>query len=111
MNNNVILNKKVVKTNIVFNSAGHYNTGGKYMMGYGGYGYGMMGFGWGFLMMIVILVAVIFSIIALVRFLQRTSPNPSSNIGNKAMEILNERYARGEISDEEYKRKKAELKT
>ena len=35
--------------------------------------------------------------------------NMSTNSGN-AMNILNERYARGEIQDDEYQRKKAELR-
>ena len=83
----------------------------KYMMRYGGYGYGMMGFGWGFIMMIGILILIILAVVALIRFVQRSSPNSSINSGSKALEILNERYARGEISDEEYKTKKAVLKT
>lgn len=81
------------------------------MMRYGSYGYGMMGFGWGLIMMIVIFVFFILGIFTLVRYLQRTGPNSSGNVGSKAIEILNERYARGEITDEEYMKKKAEIKT
>jgi len=81
------------------------------MMRYGGYGYGMMGFGWGFIMMIGILILIILAVVALIRFVQRSNLNSSINSGSKALEILNERYARGEISDEEYKTKKAVLKT
>jgi Predicted membrane protein len=81
------------------------------MMRYGSYGYGMMGFGWGFIMMAGILIVFILGILALIRFIQRTGPNSSGNMRNTALEILNERYARGEITDEEYKQKKAEIKS
>lgn len=79
------------------------------MMGYGGYGYGMMGYGWGWLMMIGIFILVVLGIIALIRYLQQ-SARPDRQVTVKtALDILNERYARGEISDEEYQRKKAEV--
>lgn len=35
--------------------------------------------------------------------------SPSENLNNKALGILAERYAKGEIDDEEYKKKKEEL--
>jgi putative membrane protein len=35
--------------------------------------------------------------------------NTSANPGGQALNILNERYARGEINDEEYQHKKAVL--
>lgn len=79
------------------------------MMGYGGYGYGMMGYGWGWLMMIGIFILVVLGIVALIRYLQQ-SARPDTQVRSKtALDILNERYARGEISDEEYQRKKAEV--
>lgn len=74
-----------------------------------GYGYGMMGYGWGWLMMIGIFILVVLGIIALIRYLQK-SVQPDRQVRDKtALDILNERYARGEISDEEYQRKKAEV--
>ncbi len=81
------------------------------MMGYGGYGYGMMGYGWGWIIMLGILIIVVLGIIALFRYLQHPGTAYRNDLSNKAIDILNERYARGEISDEEYKRKKAEMKT
>lgn len=79
------------------------------MMGYGGYGYGMMGYGWGWLMMIGIFILVVLGIIALIRYLQQ-SARPDRQVTSKtALDILNERYARGEMSDEEYQRKKADV--
>lgn len=80
------------------------------MMGYGGYGYGMMGYGWGWIMMIGVLVIVVLGVLALFRYLQHPSSTSRNNASNSALDILNERYARGEISDEEYKRKKTEMK-
>lgn len=81
------------------------------MMGYNGYGYGMMGYGWGWIMMIGIFIIVVLGIIALFRFLQQSRPISSTDPSSRAIDILNEKYARGEISDEEYKRKKAEMKS
>lgn len=80
------------------------------MMGYGGYGYGMMGYGWSWIMMVGVFVIVVLGIIALFRYLQNSSNSSSQTLGNSALDILNERYARGELSDEEYLKKKAEIK-
>jgi len=79
------------------------------MMGYGGYGYGMMGYGWGWLMMIGIFILVVLGIIALIRYLQQSVHTDRQTIAKTALDILNERYARGEIADEEYRAKKAEI--
>lgn len=78
------------------------------MMGYGGYG--MMGYGWGWLMMIGVVALTILGIVALVRYLQNLGRPNYQSAGNNALNILNERYAKGEISEEEYKSKKAEIK-
>lgn len=80
------------------------------MMGYNGYGYGMMGYGWGWIMMLAILALVVLGIIALVKYLQQSGTAARHDMGNKALDLLNERYARGEISEEEYKRKKESIK-
>ncbi len=75
-----------------------------------GNGYYMMGWGWlaGVLVLVVVVVAVIF----IVRMLQgRTStfsgsatfPQPPAAGGVKtAREVLDERYAKGDLSTEEY---------
>jgi putative membrane protein len=76
------------------------------MMGY--YGYGVMGFG--MIMMAVMGVIAVLVIVALVRYIQRSGgSHANSNINNSALSILDERYAKGEISDEEYKKKKTEI--
>ena len=80
------------------------------MMGYGGYGgYGMMGYGWGWLMMIGVVILVVLGIVVLFRYLQSSGKPTSRTSGSNALDILNERYARGEISNEEYNRTKADI--
>lgn len=77
----------------------------------GGYG-GMMGdFGNGFwgvgvigmVLQLAILIGVIYFIVHLAR---RFTHQQHSNKPNNALEILEERYARGEISEEEFKKMK-----
>ncbi|MDA3650144.1 SHOCT domain-containing protein [Saccharopolyspora indica] len=68
------------------------------------------GGGWGLLGMMVMTVGmvlfwvlVIVAIIALVRYLQRSARADSG--GTRAEEVLAERFARGEIDEEEYRRR------
>ena len=85
--------------------------------GWQGGGWGMMGpwmmggFGWGWFMPIIMIVfwgLVIWGIVALVRGLS-TGSGGSSTQADSALEILKRRYARGEITKEEYEEKKKEL--
>lgn len=86
-------------------------------MGYGyGSGYGMMDgwFGGGIFMMMFMLifgVAVIVGVIYLVRWLvvHQHLTTPQKPMENTALEILKQRYARGEISHEEFEKMKANL--
>ncbi|MGB4661202.1 MAG: SHOCT domain-containing protein, partial [Mobilitalea sp.] len=69
----------------------------------------MMGYGWGWFMMIGVVVLTVLGIVALINYLQLSSKtNERSN--NNALNILNERYASGEITEEEYNQKKSQLK-
>lgn len=73
--------------------------------GQGFYRFGMMsGFGWvGMLICLIVIVLVIVGIVYLVRsLLNRTSKNVTSSSSSRSIEILNERFAKGEISKEEY---------
>jgi putative membrane protein len=76
------------------------------------YGYGMMeGFGWGWFMPIIMIVfwgLVIWGIVALVRGLS-TGSGSSSTQEESALDVLKKRYARGEITREEYEEKKKDL--
>ncbi len=75
-----------------------------HMMGYWGWGMGWgMGFGW--LFMILFWALVIVGIVALLR----GPSDQSGSRGKTALEILRERYARGEIQKEEYEQKKRDL--
>ena len=78
-------------------------------MGYGR-GYGMMDnwFGGGIFMLLfwgVIIIGGFF----LVRYLMRQSQTATRATENTALEILKQRYARGEINDEEFEKMKAKL--
>jgi len=82
-------------------------TGGWGMMG----PYMMGGFGWMWLMpvfSIVLLGLIIWAIVASVRSLGESRGKDSLKT-SPALEVLKERYARGEISKEEYEEKKKDL--
>jgi len=77
------------------------------MHGYNGFGFGG---GW---MMIIWWILIIVVIVYLFRWLAPTSAGwpgtQEKSNSDRALEILKERYARGEIDKEEYERKKREL--
>jgi putative membrane protein len=74
------------------------------MMGCWPYGYGMMG-GWGWLGMLIQLAVLVLLVYLLVRALSR----PSGAGRDRTLEILRERYARGEIDKETFERMKRDL--
>lgn len=80
-------------------------------MGYGyGRGYGMMD-GWfgGGIFMLIIGVIIIVGGFFLIRMLMNRSKSIVRNSENAALEILKQRYARGEISHEEFEKMKTNL--
>lgn len=85
---------------------------GWYTGGWGMMGPGMMGgFGWMWLMpvfSIVLLGLIIWAIVASVRSLSESRGKDASKT-DSALEVLKKRYARGEISKEEYEEKKKDL--
>lgn len=70
-------------------------------------------FGGNFLMMLPMLFfwgLLLWGIVTLVRKLSGTNPsNCATNNSKKALEILQERYAKGEISQEEFNKMKADI--
>jgi putative membrane protein len=72
-----------------------------------GWGYGGYGNWLGPLVMVLFWGAVITGIVFLVRFLIRQGS--SHDREDSALEVLRRRYARGEISKEEYLEKRADL--
>ena len=86
--------------------------------GWQGYGYGMMGSGMmggfgGFWFMPIIMIVfwglVIWGIVALIRGVASPSNTGSSNQADSALEILKRRYARGEITKQDYEERKKDL--
>ncbi len=70
--------------------------------------YGNM-FGWGFgggIMMLVFWIVIIFLIVWAIK---EFSGKRNSNSKSSALDILKERYAKGEISKEEFEAKKKDL--
>jgi len=74
--------------------------------GYGGYGMGIVGW----LFMLVFWGLIIAGLVLLIRWLwDRGSTSAGSGGGETPLEILKRRYARGEISKEEFDRMKQDL--
>ncbi|MDT8384136.1 MAG: SHOCT domain-containing protein [Gammaproteobacteria bacterium] len=72
----------------------------------GNWGWGM-GFGWFF--MILFWALVILGIVAIVKWLAGSSGAGGAPPSKTARQILEERYARGEIEREEFEQKKRDL--
>ncbi len=71
-------------------------------------GYGMTGgYGFGGFFMVVWWVLIIVGIVMLVKWLSQ--PSHLHGGGSKALDILKERYARGEIDEQEFQKRKNEL--
>jgi len=76
------------------------------MMGWGD-GYGWMGLGWVF--MVLFWVLVVLGIVALLRWLGLGGTGGRETARKTPLELLQERYARGEIEREEYEQKRRDL--
>jgi len=95
-----------------FSQPGPY--GGGWHMGSGMMGY--WGTGWfGLIFMVVFWILVIVGLVALIKWLfhaargERTSNGSASSSGSRALDILKERYARGEIDKAEFEAKKRDI--
>lgn len=71
------------------------------MMGNMG-GFGWWGMGFGVVFMLLFWLLIILGIVALIRWLQQQSPSDRQGArGKTPLDVLKERYARGEIGKEE----------
>jgi putative membrane protein len=85
-----------------------------------GYGYGpggmMGGYGWGggsgfgMIGMLLWWVLIVLGIVLLAKWLFSGGPGGGRASGDRALEILKERYARGEIDKQEFEEKKRDLR-
>lgn len=76
-----------------------------------GYGGGMGGWGWMFMSAGSLLFLVLIGVVVwlLVRATGTGGARPTETPGTQARAILAERYARGEVDDEEYRKRLATL--
>lgn len=83
------------------------------MMGWGSQGYGMWGMGgFGSIMMILFWGLIIVGIILLIRYFTLGHGGSTSMMKERdPLEILRERYARGEIDTEEFEERKKALES
>jgi putative membrane protein len=72
------------------------------MNGFEGHGWGM---GWWWIIGLIVIVAVVWAVVKSMN--TNSSSNPPS--GKSALDVLKERYARGEIGKEEFEEKKRTL--
>ncbi len=74
----------------------------EYMNGWGGMGWGMMG-------MSLFWILLIVAIVLFVRSMQGADTSSGRRQEKTALDILKERYARGEIERDEFEQKKRDL--
>jgi putative membrane protein len=72
-------------------------------------GFGWWGMGFGVVFMLLFWLLIILGIVALIRWLQSQSSSDRGARSKTSLEIIQERYARGEIDKEEYEQKKRDL--
>ena len=77
------------------------------MGGFFGGGLGWIGMVFGFIFFILVVIGIIFLIVWLVK--RSTNPGVGNKTDNKYLEVLKERYAKGEITKEQFDNMKKDL--
>lgn len=73
-------------------------------------GYGMTGsYGFGWIFMILWAMLIIVGIVVLVKWISTPAAADGRSGESRALNILKERYARGEIDEQEFQKKKHDL--
>jgi putative membrane protein len=75
---------------------------------YGPYDGGWWGFGM-MLMSFLFLVAIVVGVVFIVRSFSQSDQTSRRTSGNRALDILDERFARGEIDQQEYEERRRSL--
>ena len=76
----------------------------------GGLGY-MGGGAGGFLMMALMVILTVLAVVFIITLLRKNRESAANGKSSEAMILLNERFAKGEITEEEYSRMKKVLRT
>jgi putative membrane protein len=79
---------------------------------WGGYDYGWgWGMGFGMISMVLFWVLIILGIVILVKWIAAGTSGAGQAPAKTALDILKERYARGEIGREEFEQKKRDIES
>lgn len=104
----IVLVILILQTLAIFTFAQGHGTGYDMWSGMMNWGYGM-GWGWS-IIMIAFWIAVIIGIIFLIRWVVlSTDRRHDTKAEDSSLEILQKRYAKGEINKEEFEEKKKDL--
>lgn len=76
-----------------------------------GYMNNLMHSGWGLLMMIGALLVTALIIVIIIVLVRRSHQSQPGAYGDNSLELLNERFVKGEITEDEYERMKKILRT
>lgn len=77
---------------------------------WGDYGWGW-GMGFGMISMVLFWILIVLGIVILVKWISASATGTGQTPAKTALDILKERYARGEIGREEFEQKKRDIES